>query len=172
MFLDAIQGTWPEAERAGIEINPNLARLAEDNGHEVHNYNALLYPLKSGGPDGKWDAIITNPPFIHAEDWITTFLPRLAPDGIMALLLRLNFLGSQGRWERLWQHEAYRPSHMYVMPARVGFTTDGGTDSIEYMIAVWRPDPPEAMTWSFLNNLDTEFRWTEPHAKYHPEAPP
>lgn len=53
---------------------------------------------------------------------------------MMAFLLRLNWIGSQGRADF---HRAF-PASVYVLPERPTFTGDGKTDSTEYAWFVWR----------------------------------
>ncbi|MBF4349166.1 DNA methyltransferase, partial [Vibrio anguillarum] len=43
---------------------------------------------------GKQDVIITNPPFSLTEEFVRKSLSELAPNGTMAYLQRVNFLGS------------------------------------------------------------------------------
>ncbi len=50
------------------------------------------------------------------------------------MLLRLNFFGSQ---ERSTWFKSNMPVNCYVHSKRLKFTNTGGTDSIEYMHAVW-----------------------------------
>lgn len=81
----------------------------------------------------EWDVIITNPPFSLAMEFIEQSL-ELADH--VAMLLRLNFLGSAKRG-------AFFRSQMpdvYVLPNRPGFTGDGRTDATEYCWAVWTPE--------------------------------
>lgn len=81
----------------------------------------------------EYDVVITNPPFVFAMEFIERSL--LAADHV-AMLLRLNFLGSAKRG-------AFFRSEMpdvYVLPNRPGFTGDGRTDATEYCWAVWTPE--------------------------------
>lgn len=77
------------------------------------------------------DVVITNPPYLHARPIIEHALRFEAP---VVMLLRLNFLASQGRAEFL------RRNHpdVYVLPNRPSFTSGGKTDSIEYAWFVWK----------------------------------
>ena len=77
-------------------------------------------------------AVITNPPFSLAEEFIrhsrTSF-----PLADLVFLLRLNFLGSAGRLA-LWRHLG--APDVFVLPNRPSFT-GGKTDSCEYAWFVW-----------------------------------
>lgn len=57
--------------------------------------------------------------------------------GFVIMLLRLNYFGSQKR-EEFWEDNM--PAKCYVHRKRMSFTDEGGTDSIEYMHAVWQKD--------------------------------
>jgi hypothetical protein len=82
----------------------------------------------------KFDLIITNPPFITAQQIIEKALRDAAPGGLVIMLLRLNYFGSSARFI-FW--EKYMPVRVYVHRKRLSFI-GGATDSIEYMHAVWR----------------------------------
>lgn len=77
------------------------------------------------------DLTVTNPPFSLAQEFITKSLQHTR--GIVAYLLRLNFLGSQKRKD-WWQSR--RPSHLYILSKRPSFT-GGATDATEYAWFIW-----------------------------------
>ena len=83
---------------------------------------------------GRYDLIITNPPFIQALDIIKKALRE--SNKYVVMLLRLNFFGSQTRL-KFW-HENM-PELCYVHSKRMSFTNKG-TDSIEYMHCVWNKE--------------------------------
>lgn len=74
--------------------------------------------------------IITNPPFSLAHEFCQH---ALAYAEEVALLLRLNFLGSQKR--RDWWR-ANEPTALFILSKRPDFTGGGG-DSCEYAWFVW-----------------------------------
>jgi hypothetical protein len=79
--------------------------------------------------------IITNPPFYIAKAVIEKALLDVVDDGYVVMLLRLNFFGSNERFEFFQQQ---LPVWSYVHHRRFSFTDDKKTDSIEYMHAVWQ----------------------------------
>ena len=81
-----------------------------------------------------YDLIITNPPFALAEEFINKAIGDVHRGGRVAMLLRLNFLGSRKRLA-FWRE--HMPRWIFVHHERMSFTPDGRTDSIEYMHAVW-----------------------------------
>lgn len=83
-----------------------------------------------------YDVIITNPPFYAAQEFIEKALDEVNYGGYVIMLLRLNFFGSKKRFS-LWQR--HMPICTFVHHKRLSFT-DGGTDSVEYMHAVWKQD--------------------------------
>lgn len=90
-------------------------------------------------PDASYDLIITNPPYLLAQEFIErAMLWRACERSHVAMLLRLNFLGSQkrGAWLR-----AHTPS-VYVSPRRPSFSADGKTDATEYAWFIWGAERP------------------------------
>lgn len=83
---------------------------------------------------GPYDMAITNPPFNIALDVIQKCMKEVHGGGLVIMLLRLNFFGSQER-SNWFKH--FMPLATYVHSRRMKFTNTGGTDSIEYMHAVW-----------------------------------
>lgn len=81
------------------------------------------------------DLIITNPPFLLAEPIIRKALSDVRTGGLVVMLKRVNFLGSQKRFWEFWP-EVGCPD-VYIHPKRMGFTLDGKTDSCEYGHMVW-----------------------------------
>ncbi|PYG88485.1 hypothetical protein LY28_01334 [Ruminiclostridium sufflavum DSM 19573] len=84
---------------------------------------------------GKYDLIITNPPFCIALDIIKKALDDVKDGGLVVMLLRLNYYGSKDR-KPFWNN--FMPEHCFVHHKRIGFTDNGKTDSIEYCHMVWR----------------------------------
>jgi hypothetical protein len=85
------------------------------------------------------DVIITNPPYRLAYEFIEICIQKAQ---VTAMLLRLNFLGSEKRASFM---RSFAPD-VYLMPNRPSFTTNKkgkpSTDSIEYAWFVWRgPNP-------------------------------
>ena len=84
-------------------------------------------------PPHKFDLIITNPPFDIAQEIIEKALTEITPDGLVVMLLRVNFFGSDKRFDFFQRH---MPERAYIHHKRISFTGKG-QDSIEYMHAVW-----------------------------------
>ena len=80
------------------------------------------------------DVIITNPPFSLTEEFIRKSLSELAPDGTMAYLQRVNFLGSKKRVP-FWAEVGF-PNKTPVIIPRPRFV-NGGSDSCEYCWFIW-----------------------------------
>ena len=86
-----------------------------------------------------YDIVITNPPFSLAMEFVQR-AHRWAcytPTATVAMLLPLNFLGSEKRAVWLRTH----PPALYVSPQRPSFT-GGKTDSINYAWMMWQPHNP------------------------------
>jgi hypothetical protein len=84
--------------------------------------------------DGKFDVIITNPPFNIAKEIIEKSINDIKTGGFVIMLLRLNFFGSKKR-KSFWENNM--PILTFVHRDRISFT-NGQTDSIEYMHCVWK----------------------------------
>ena len=80
------------------------------------------------------DLVFTNPPYTVAEKIIRRSF-QLYPDAVVVMLLRLDFQGSQDRYE-FWRN--YPVNELYPLACRPSFT-GGGTDSNNYGWFVWRP---------------------------------
>lgn len=78
--------------------------------------------------------IITNPPYTHAQAFIENAIENAK---LIVMLLRLNFLGGQKRYD-FWQ--TYSPTHLYPLSVRPSFTGQG-TDATDYGWFVWANDP-------------------------------
>lgn len=90
---------------------------------------------------GKFDVIITNPPFYLAEEFVRKALSCATH---VAMVLRLAFLESRRR-------EAFHaqfPSDVYVLSRRPSFLGNGATDSSAYAWFVWGPG--RGGRWSIL----------------------
>ena len=84
--------------------------------------------------DGRYDLIITNPPFRHALDFAERSLAMLNPGGHLILFLRLQFMASKKRSRFFKMH---LPEAVYVLPQRPSFK-NGTTDWSDYCWMVWR----------------------------------
>lgn len=91
----------------------------------IEDFIAMPNPVPSD-----YRAIVTNPPYSLAEAFVRKSI-QIAP--VVAMLLRLNWLGSQSRAAFLRAN----PPSVYVLPRRPSFT-GGGTDATEYAWFVWR----------------------------------
>lgn len=79
------------------------------------------------------DLIMSNPPFVLAEEFIKKSLADLTGNGTLIFLLRINFLGSQ---KRLPFFKDFLPHYCYVSSKRPSFKK-GPTDATEYAHFVW-----------------------------------
>jgi hypothetical protein len=98
------------------------------------------------GPNA-FDVTITNPPFSLALDVIKK---SLEISDFVAMLLRLNFIGTTDR------HEFFREQmpDIYVIPERPSFNGEGA-DSIEYAWFVWSQPAQRKRSKGTIELLDT-----------------
>lgn len=134
-FLAAARKKWPEAAVLGIDFLPKELAVESPAG-AVLQFETDYLTWEAPHP---FDLVITNPPFSLAEEFLLTSLRQLTLEGIAVYLLRLGWLGSQGRYKRL--HGPYPPRAVYVLPARPSFTSDNGTDAEEYAIYIYGASP-------------------------------
>lgn len=122
--------SYPTAIRKWILKDTHINTLdIRDDSPAKHIGDYLKIDLRS-----KPNCIITNPPFNLALEIIQKALNDVKDDGVVIMLLRFNFFGSQKRKEWFQKH---MPIACYLHSKRMSFTNKG-TDSIEYMHAVWQ----------------------------------
>jgi len=92
---------------------------------------------------GRFDMVITNPPFSLAQEFIEKSLT-LA--NCVVMLLRLNFLASKSRKE-FWQK--HPPTAIHVLTKRPSFTGKG-TDATDYAWFVWDATGRQKVGWHWL----------------------
>lgn len=139
----------------GYEIDPGRAKEAESRGHFVDVRDALTEDPWQSDDGEPPELIITNPPFLLAEEFVRRAIAEVAPvHGTVAMLLRLAFLESVKRAA----FHALHPADVFVLSKRPSFMSNGKTDSSAYAWLVWGPGrggrwrvlpPPEpAATWA------------------------
>lgn len=109
-----------------------------DPAPSLHHVTGDFLARDPVGPQERIGAVITNPPFSLAEEFIR-HSRAMYPRADLVFLLRLNFLGSEKR-HPLWR-DLGAPD-VYVFPNRPDFSGGGG-DSCEYAWFVWPPDRRE-----------------------------
>lgn len=115
---------------SSLENNIKTIDIREDSLAET-KVDYLTYDLGY-----KPNIIITNPPFNQAIPVIKKALEDVMDGGLVIMLLRLNFFGSNKRFPFFSE---FMPESCYVHHKRIGFIPNKNTtDSIEYMHAVWR----------------------------------
>lgn len=117
-FVNAALETWPSAPSVvGTDLPDN-------------DFVAFV-PALTGAT-----LIVTNPPYLLAERFVHRALGLVIDGGHVAFLLRLSFLGGQGRADSLWSKRNLR--WLAPITPRPSFTPDGKTDAAEYALFVWQ----------------------------------
>jgi len=128
----------------GTDAIYNKIDLPENQKHWAELDRGVDY-LKS--EFSQMDIIITNPPFSLTEEFIKKSLSELAPNGTMAYLQRVNFLGSKKRIP-FWQDVGF-PNKSPIIVPRPRFVKNG-SDSCEYCWFIWdrgnRFDIPDGLS--------------------------
>lgn len=128
--------SYPEAIKEVFEIwHVETMDIRSDSKAEYKNTDYLKADIKKIIEGYEADIIITNPPFNSAIEFVKKALEDVKEDGLVIMLLRLNFLGSKNRNEWL---KANMPYEIYVHSKRMSFIDGKGTDSIEYAHFVWK----------------------------------
>jgi hypothetical protein len=127
VFMDAAARRWPTAAVIGIDLEPRAASVRQGD------FLAQL-PM----PWWRFSLVLGNPPYTLAEDFVHVGLRDAANLGYVAYLLRLSFLGSQRRAERIYSKRNLR--WLIPITPRPSFTPDGKTDASEYAVFVWQRD--------------------------------
>lgn len=135
-FLKASSYTWYGASITGIDINEEYVKSCVKNTPANYVFaNDFLNMAEDR--DFKFDLIIGNPPYSLAEEFVQKGLTLLEKDGHLAFLLRLSFLASKERSQRLYRNS----TNFYgIMPiaGRPSFTEDNKTDGSEYAVFIWK----------------------------------
>lgn len=152
-ILDVMWNTMRFETVAGIELRLEQAEHFSPKlrGYSIDVRDAL-------DPDRSWgkpELVMMNPPFKLAMEFVQRALVEVLPRGLgragtVVALLRLNWLGSQGRAAFHRRH----PADVFVIPRRPSFTPKsiggtGGTDRIEYAWFVWGEG--RGNRWSILD---------------------
>jgi len=98
--------------------------------------------------------IITNPPYIKAEEFIRAARAKF-PNATSAWLVRQGFLASEERVQ-LWK-DVGSPD-VYVLPNRPSYTADGKTDASDYCWIVLPKEPREHGQLVMLGSTPKEVR--------------
>lgn len=158
-FATAISRMLKPERLIGVDLR-RYPELGTGDVHEFVESDFLQYE-----PEEYVDTIITNPPFSEAEAHVRHALKLLDPQsGVLAFLLRLNFLEGKERTAGFWKE--HPPSRIYVLNRRPSFKktrrpkidkkTDQvvlskktgqplmvttGNDATAYGVFVWEMDP-------------------------------
>ena len=100
-----------------------MVRVLEELGHEVYATDIVEHGVDFLLDDSRRAAIVTNPPYRDglAEKFVRHALD--VCDGPVAMLLRLGFLNSQGRYKFLVKHPP--TSLIVISPRIIFFKADG-----------------------------------------------
>lgn len=84
--------------------------------------NTIIQNFLTWETDKKYDAIITNPPYSLAKEFVEKGLTLLNNDGQMAMFLKIQFLEGQKRKELF---DKYPPKYIYVFRNRMATWNNG-----------------------------------------------
>jgi len=137
---------WLEPAIVGIELR-QVEKPADYDMWHCTDYLAFNFALT------KFDLVIGNPPYKHAEQFVRKSHALLTPQGEMIFLLRLAFLEGQARGKGLWCE--IPPRFVYVLSKRPSFITEGDkkgkTDATAYALFHWVKGDHRPTTLSWLD---------------------
>jgi len=151
-FLDAGAGTgnWGRAvvkrfrdrgKLVGVDLY--FSRPKIQNPYSEFHQLDFSRPLTAGFPGiiAGYTAIVGNPPFKSAEQFVRVAYDLLIPGGYILFLLRLSFLESIKRHHGLWND--LPPEVVYVLAERIPWANhkqgkNGKTDDTAYALYLWR----------------------------------
>lgn len=129
-----IKEIYPKMKLDAVELREGEKESLEEIADKVFISDFLEWkPNKNK----KYRTIITNPPYSIAQEVIERCFEIADEETEIIMLLRVNFLGSQKRFD-FWQKHPL--SSLYVMSKRPSFTGKG-TDATEYAWFVWNGEP-------------------------------
>lgn len=115
-------------------FNLDQVEIRQEEENKLKQYGKVYIDnFLNWGPEREYDAIITNPPFTLAQEFIEKSFEIASDDTEIIMLLRLSFLESKKR-HNFWKK--YPVDHLYILSERPSFTGKG-TDAAAYAWFVW-----------------------------------
>jgi len=121
----------------GVEIDPDFSKSWDQLGDD-HKMIGDFLSMDFGAK--RWAFVVGNPPYRDGEAFVRKSFELLEEGtGRLLFLLRLNFLGSQKRWQLFLDLPL---AHVFVLSKRPSFTGNG-TDATEYAWFLWDKRHPQ-----------------------------
>ena len=151
-------GAWGKALREKFGNSLNLTGVDIDTKLEKSKYydNWVRADYLKVKTDEKFDLIIGNPPYSHAEEFVRRSFDLLDKTGTIMFLLRLAFLESQERGNGLWKTN--KPTIVFVSSKRLSFTGNRKSDNTAYGLFVWHSSGGYWQTPSMLDWLEWNYK--------------
>lgn len=135
-FVRAAYSVWPGCSVHSVEPRPVAANKIAKGHLNIETFEEFAKKVEGAVMParlGLYDLVLGNPPYKRAEEHV--MLARSMGRHV-AFLLRMSFLSSQGRVQRLWDAQ---PGLRWLIPLaqRPTFMRSGGTDNSEYAVYVW-----------------------------------
>lgn len=125
-IIRAVNARRADVKWSAIEIRATMKNALAGCGATYIRIDDFPKTLHSGD---RFDVVVGNPPYVDAAAHVTAAVLR---GRTVAMLLRLNFLGSAKRLS-FWRRH---PADVYVLSERPSFDGEG-TDATEYAWFVW-----------------------------------
>jgi hypothetical protein len=135
-----VYGNYPYIVGIELDNKPNNGAY-----NEWRNGDFLYLP----NTEEKYDLIIGNPPYSHAEAFARKALDLVNMDGEIILMFKLEWLASARRAKGIFTTDP--PNIVHVLSQRPSFTGDGKTNAMEYAYFHWIRDgwgkPETVVRW-------------------------
>jgi len=128
VIVCALRRQWPSLPVLGCDVR-DMPELRQSGLDElwIGDWLSQSRPALCAG-----DSVITNPPYSLAFEFVQSCVGQA---GYVAMLLRLDFLGSLARAQWLQENP---PTQLYILSRRPSFTQDAKTDQYNYAWFVWQ----------------------------------
>lgn len=170
------KSVWEPTANRGSMVRALAEHFETVYGSDLIDYGAgfdVRDFLNDDPPPGPpFDLVITNPPFIAAEAFVHRAL-EVATVGC-AMLVRTSWLGTQGRYQRLFRVHPPAVVAQYVerVPMVQARLDRDASTATEYCWAVWRKLRPEYTQLIWIPPCRAEFDrdedWPEPEPEFNP----
>lgn len=115
----AMKSIYTESIVYGIESSESFNKPSMYDFWQTGSY------LDGNLANKKFDIIIASPPLSNAEAFLNRALTDIAVSGTIIFMLPIGFMGSIGRFKRIFSKKDFRPNEVVILSRRIDFTGEG-----------------------------------------------
>jgi hypothetical protein len=136
-FVRAWRQTWPTARIGAIDIRPEVETALKSAGADfvaIRDFREVPASVLE-----RVDAIVTNPPFVLAEEMIRWWHAGARDGAVLSLLLNCTFMAGQDRWDEARGLYSIAPLHSIspIVPRPAFLVIDGKKTSGKFEAALF-----------------------------------